>query len=142
MMDIYQKMAQVEQENAITTRILLAEEVEIEEHYDLERKGNLGLKVDETILTLGLNAEGRKVSKRVIKFKGFNEHMTQDLLSGLMGVDTNSKSDEWNYNKARVLKRPVNYYRPLGMVLKLSECVSDLLVVCGEVDVTGCRQKA
>ncbi len=63
--------AQVEQEMAIARRIDSAEEVEIEEFYDTSGKGNLGLKTDGESVGIGLGAEGRKVTKRIIKFKGY-----------------------------------------------------------------------
>jgi hypothetical protein len=62
--------AKVEQELAISRRIDSAEEVEIEEYYEYFGKGSLGLSADEDSLTLGAGGEGRKVTKRVIKFKG------------------------------------------------------------------------
>ena len=62
--------AKVEQEMAISRRIDSAEEVEIEEFYDTTGKGNLGLKAGEDSFGLGLSGEGRKITKRIIKFKG------------------------------------------------------------------------
>lgn len=62
--------AKVEQELAISRRIDSAEEVEIEEFYDTSGKGNAGLNTDGESISLGLGGEGRRVTKRVIKFKG------------------------------------------------------------------------
>lgn len=62
--------AKVEQELAISRRIDSAEEVEIEEYYDTSGKGNAGLNSDGEAVSLGLGGEGRKVTKRIIKFKG------------------------------------------------------------------------
>lgn len=62
--------AKVEQELAISRRIDSAEEVEIEEYYDTSGKGNAGLNTDGESVLLGFGGEGRKVTKRVIKFKG------------------------------------------------------------------------
>lgn len=62
--------AKVEQELAISRRIDSAEEVEIEEFYDTLGKGNAGLKTDGESISLGLGGEGRRVTKRIIKFKG------------------------------------------------------------------------
>jgi hypothetical protein len=64
--------AKVEQEKAIAQRILNAEEVEIEEYYDTSGKGNIGLNVKEDSFSAGLGGEGRKVTKRIIKFKGYS----------------------------------------------------------------------
>lgn len=62
--------AKVEQELAISRRIDSAEEVEIEEYYDTSGKGNIGVTAESEMITLGAGGEGRKVTKRVIKFKG------------------------------------------------------------------------
>ena len=62
--------AKVEQELAISRRIDSAEEVEIEEFYDTSGKGNAGLNTDGETVSLGLGGEGRRVTKRIIKFKG------------------------------------------------------------------------
>ena len=67
---VLQNQAKVEQELAIARRIDSAEEVEIEEYYDISGQGGAGLKGDSVGVTFGLNGEGRKVTKRVIKFKG------------------------------------------------------------------------
>lgn len=67
---VLQNQAKVEQELAIARRIDSAEEVEIEEYYDASGKGALGISGNEEGITLGTNAEGRKVVKRIIKFKG------------------------------------------------------------------------
>lgn len=63
--------AKVEQELAISRRIDSAEEVEIEEFYDVSGKGNAGLNTDGETVSLGLGGEGRRVTKRIIKFKGY-----------------------------------------------------------------------
>jgi len=63
--------AKVEQELAISRRIDGAEEVEIEEFYDLSGKGNAGLNTDGETVSLGFGGEGRRVTKRIIKFKGY-----------------------------------------------------------------------
>ncbi|EIU7615426.1 hypothetical protein L3I75_004418 [Vibrio vulnificus] len=62
--------AKVEQELAIARRIDSAEEVEIEEYYDTSGKGNVGLNTDGSSFSAGVGGEGRKVTKRIIKFKG------------------------------------------------------------------------
>lgn len=69
---VLQNQAKVEQELAIARRIENAEEVEIEEYYDLSGNGGVGLKGDDKGVTVGVNGEGRKVTKRVIKFRGYN----------------------------------------------------------------------
>ncbi|MGU3309978.1 hypothetical protein ACLBW8_27380 [Pseudomonas sp. M5A4_2d] len=69
--------AKVEQELAISRRIDSAEEVEIEEFYDVSGKASAGLKAEAEAVTLGLAGEGRRVTKRVIKFKGYSPIVQQ-----------------------------------------------------------------
>ena len=70
--------AKVEQELAISRRIDSAEEVEIEEYYDTSGKGSAGLNTDGAGVNFGLSGEGRRVTKRIIKFKGCTP-ITQEL---------------------------------------------------------------
>jgi hypothetical protein len=69
-MDFQAHQARVAQEISIAQRIASSAEVEIEEYYDTSGKGSAGLKTEEKNVTLGLSGEGRKVTKRIIKFKG------------------------------------------------------------------------
>lgn len=69
--------AKVEQELAISRRIDSAEEVEIEEFYDASGKASAGLKAEAETVSLGLAGEGRRVTKRVIKFKGYSPIVQQ-----------------------------------------------------------------
>jgi len=62
--------AQVAQEIAIAQRIQNADEVEIEEYYEGEAEGNVGVKTDPQGLSIGVGGKGRKVTKRVFRFKG------------------------------------------------------------------------
>lgn len=75
-MDFQAHQARVAQEVSIAQRIASSAEVEIEEYYDTSGKGSAGLKAeekeDEKSITLGLSGEGRKITKRIIKFKGEN----------------------------------------------------------------------
>jgi len=78
---VLQEQAKVEQELSIARRILIAEEVEIEEYYDTSGKGAIGLKNDaEDGLSLGASGSGRRVTKRIVKFKGFNSQ-AQEMLA-------------------------------------------------------------
>ena len=72
-MQLDQQRARIEQELAIARRIDNAEEVEIEEFYDTSGKGAAGLTADmkSETATIGLSAEGRRVTKRVYHFKGW-----------------------------------------------------------------------
>lgn len=66
------------QEAAIATRIEMAEEVEIEEFYDLSGETSMGVQVNEAAVSAGVGATGKKVVKRVIRFKGFNSSVILD----------------------------------------------------------------
>lgn len=68
---VMQNLAKVEQELAIARRIENAEEVEIEEYYDVSGSGNIGVQGVAETVSIGVSGEGRKVTKRIIKFKGF-----------------------------------------------------------------------
>lgn len=61
--------AKRDQERAIAKRIENAEEVEIEEYYDISGKGNVGLQANEKGIKLESSAEGNKVTKRIYRFK-------------------------------------------------------------------------
>lgn len=69
-MDFQAHQARVAQEISIAQRIASSSEVEIEEYYDTSGKGSTGLNAEESSVVLGLSGEGRKVTKRIIKFKG------------------------------------------------------------------------
>ncbi len=90
---ILQAKAKAEQELSIARRIMCANEVEIEEYYDINGKGNAGLNVDESSFTFGVSGEGRKVTKRVIKFKGFNEKYIQEIKTEFDKTDKTDKTD-------------------------------------------------
>ena len=84
-MQFAQQQARIAQELAIARRIDNAEEVEIEEFYDTSGRGNAGISIDQASQTasVGVGAEGRRVTKRVYHFKGWrpqdNEVITQIL---------------------------------------------------------------
>ncbi|MCM3111693.1 hypothetical protein [Lederbergia lenta] len=62
--------ARVAQELAIAERISNAETVEIEEFYDVSGEGNLGVNAKKGSVNVGASGDGRKVTKRIYKFKG------------------------------------------------------------------------
>lgn len=64
--------ARTAQEVAIAQRISVAEEVEIEEFYENSLEGKGGLNTDGSTVNLGASGAGRKVTKRVYKFRGFS----------------------------------------------------------------------
>jgi hypothetical protein len=69
-MRISEAQARVAQEIAIARRIESAEEVEMEEFYDYSGGGSVGGKLDEKGLFVGASGSGRRVSKRIYRFKG------------------------------------------------------------------------
>ncbi|WP_051640958.1 hypothetical protein [Bacillus sp. MB2021] len=76
--EIYNQMsesqAKIAQELAIAQRINTAEEVEIEEYYEGEGNGGLGVQANQSNVNIGATGHGRKVVKRVYKFKGWHEN--------------------------------------------------------------------
>ncbi|MCU6709378.1 hypothetical protein M6D81_11735 [Paenibacillus sp. J5C_2022] len=76
---IAEYQARVAQEVAIARRIETAYEVEIEEFYDANGEGKLGLNVSEGEgINLGASGSGRKVTRRVYRFKGFAGDLSDD----------------------------------------------------------------
>ena len=69
-MRILEAQAKVAQELAIARRIETAQEVEMEEFFDYSGEGNAGANLDEKGISLGVKGSGRRVSKRIIRFKG------------------------------------------------------------------------
>lgn len=69
-MEFQAHQARVAQELAIAERIASSHEVQIEEFYDGSGKGNLGLNADGQSISLGASGEGRRVTKRIIRFTG------------------------------------------------------------------------
>jgi hypothetical protein len=70
-----ERQARVSQELAIGSRIASAETVEIEEHYEYFGKGQAGLAADANTaqLNFGLSGEGKRVSRRIYRFKGMSQ---------------------------------------------------------------------
>lgn len=75
---ITEYQARVAQELAIAERIKYAEEVEIEEIYDNSGNAGIGLQASEGILNVGLQGSGRRVVKRIYRFKGINISSTDE----------------------------------------------------------------
>ena len=65
-----QAQARVSQELAIAKRIETAAEVEIEEFYDNSGEGSIGAKGSQEGITLGVSGAGKKIVKRIYRFKG------------------------------------------------------------------------
>ena len=62
--------AKVAQEIAIARRIENAKEVVLEEYYEGESEGKVGLSGNEAGMSLGVSGSGRKVTKRIYRFIG------------------------------------------------------------------------
>lgn len=77
-LEFAQIQAKINQELAIAKRIEDAEEVEIEEYYDISGKGDMGLQANEEGIKLGLSAEGNKVTKRIYRFKARSAQSEDD----------------------------------------------------------------
>lgn len=84
MASIVLAQAKAQQEQAIALRIACAEEVQIEEFYDVSGSGQLGVSMKDEGVTAGLTGDGRRVTKRIIKFTGnpCPEEIYQDFLFG------------------------------------------------------------
>jgi len=78
-MKMAESQARVAQEIAIARRIENAEEVEMEEYYDYSGEGHVGLKTDGSTLGLGLGGAGKRVSRRVYRFKGGSPSQVSEL---------------------------------------------------------------
>ncbi|MEB1554897.1 hypothetical protein VDQ92_19610 [Xanthomonas campestris pv. campestris] len=72
-MEFQAHQARVAQELAIAERIASSNEVVIEEYYDGSGKGHVGLKAEGESLTVGARGEGRRVTKRIIRFTGWGQ---------------------------------------------------------------------
>ena len=72
-MDFQAYQARVSQEVAIAERISTSVEVQITEYYDASGKGHAGLSTGEASISVGVGAEGRKVTHRIIRFTGFSK---------------------------------------------------------------------
>lgn len=74
--------AKAQQELSIAKRIMIAETVEITEEYEASGAGGLGVKNDPATFQFGAHGEGRKMTKRTIKFTGFNQKI-EEVISHL-----------------------------------------------------------
>lgn len=71
--EILEMEAKVAQELAISRRIENAAVVEIEEYYEGSGKGNAGLNAQKGSVDIGLSGEGKKITKRIYRFSGYEE---------------------------------------------------------------------
>lgn len=69
-MRIRESQARVLQEIAIAKRIETADEVEMEEFYDNSAEGHVGVKMDGKSPSIGAGGSGRRVNKRIFRFRG------------------------------------------------------------------------
>jgi hypothetical protein len=74
--ELMERRASAAQEFALAHRMATADEVEVEEHYDVSGEGMLGLdaqgdaKTQTVGASLGLKGSGRVMRKRIIRLKG------------------------------------------------------------------------
>jgi len=83
--------AKVAQELAIARRIETAEEVEIDEYYDYSAEGKAGLNTDGSNVNLGLSGAGKRISKRVYRFKGNALKNLVDSVEVIDAAETDTK---------------------------------------------------
>ncbi|MFC3210194.1 hypothetical protein [Planomicrobium okeanokoites] len=74
-----ESQAKVLQELAIARRIETADEVEIEEYFDSTGEGNVGVKASDKGVNVGVGGSGRRVVKRVYRFKGWNQEIVAEI---------------------------------------------------------------
>ena len=84
-MKMAEAKARVAQELALAQRIETAEEVEMEEFYETAADGKAGVSVEGEGLSAGISGSGRRVTKRVFRFKGVA--MTQVVANGADGIE-------------------------------------------------------
>lgn len=75
-----ERQAKIIRELAIARRIDTAEKVTIEEFYDTKGDGNIGVKAEEKKVSIGANASGEKVAKRIYTFEAWRD-------GGLEGIN-------------------------------------------------------
>lgn len=97
--DLQMQMAETEakvlQEIAIAQRIQIADQVEIEEYYDTEGQGKVGVDVKNGNCSVGTSGSGKRVSKRIFKFNGVNTELLAALSSGsIKSVDDIAKNNQ------------------------------------------------
>jgi hypothetical protein len=85
-MRISEAQARVAQEIAIARRIESAEEVEMEEFYDYSGEASVGGRVDEKGIFVGAGGSGRRVSKRIYRFRGHSMQSVEEIV-----VDTDRR---------------------------------------------------
>ncbi|MED4802625.1 hypothetical protein [Bacillus atrophaeus] len=91
---ISEAQAKVFQEIAIADRIMRANEVEIEEYYDTQGDGAAGVQYKESNLNIGVSGSGRRISKRVYRFKGFKETELQPEAQQSEESEENQQTEE------------------------------------------------
>ncbi|ALL23635.1 hypothetical protein ABEX41_12920 [Bacillus tropicus] len=68
-----ESQARVSQELAIAQRISTAEEVEIEEFYEGNGSGGIGVQTNDKGMNIGAQGAGQKVTRRIYRFKGWHD---------------------------------------------------------------------
>ncbi|AFT81316.1 hypothetical protein FE407_01980 [Leuconostoc carnosum] len=90
--EMTKKKAQVAQEMAIANRISTAETVEIEEFFDKNAEGNLGVDYSKGA---NIGGKGQNVSKRIYRFTGFNDNTdgVSEILKSVMGLGDSNEQE-------------------------------------------------
>ncbi|MEC0304739.1 hypothetical protein, partial [Terribacillus saccharophilus] len=95
---VTEEYAKVIQEIAIAKRIESAVEVEIEEFYDYSGEATAGFKKGKASSNLGLTGNGKKVQKRIYRFKGSLTEETESTIDKLFkdteNIEQNAKNDQ------------------------------------------------
>ncbi|QWG33349.1 hypothetical protein [Bacillus mycoides] len=68
-----ESQARVSQELAIAQRISTAEEVEIEEFFEGNGAGGVGVQTNDIGMNIGAHGSGQKVTRRIYRFKGWHD---------------------------------------------------------------------
>lgn len=68
-MQMAERQAKVAQELALASRIESADDVEMEEFYEVSGSGHAGLKSREGTISAGVGGQGQKVTRRIYRFK-------------------------------------------------------------------------
>ncbi|PAD21642.1 hypothetical protein [Terribacillus saccharophilus] len=93
---VTEEYAKVIQEIAIAKRIESAVEVEIEEFYDYSGEATAGFKKGKASSNLGLTGNGKKVQKRIYRFKGSLTEDTESTIEKLFKDAENLKENDKN----------------------------------------------
>lgn len=97
-----ERQAKIIRELAIARRIDTAEKVTIEEFYDTKGDGSIGVKSEEKKVSIGANASGEKVAKRIYTFEGWRdggfEAVNDSIMTLLKQVESETQENKIENN--------------------------------------------